>query len=160
MSASVYGRIPSIPEYFKDFIDNSVDLITQPKICCPFHEEDTPSFSYSAEKGVWRCFGSCHTGGDVIALHQSNYRIKSRKEAERSLYELYHVDKTDMILRYDAYVDKINEDRIKSKTLYNIALQKANTVERWLELDYVMSKYPVEDMALQDLLDSWEVRKE
>ena len=64
----------SIPEYFTRFIDRSIDLTKIPKICCPFHEEDTPSFSYSSEKGLWRCFGACKVGGDVIALHQKNYR--------------------------------------------------------------------------------------
>ena len=42
----------SIPEYFTRFIDRSIDLTKIPKICCPFHEEDTPSFSYSSEKGL------------------------------------------------------------------------------------------------------------
>ena len=78
----------SIPEYFTRFIDRSIDLTKIPKICCPFHEEDTPSFSYSSEKGLWRCFGACKVGGDVIALHQKNYRLRSRREAEDSLYKL------------------------------------------------------------------------
>ena len=78
----------SIPEYFTRFIDRSIDLTKTPKICCPFHEEDTPSFSYSSEKGLWRCFGACKVGGDVIALHQKNYRLRSRREAEDSLYKL------------------------------------------------------------------------
>ena len=34
---------------------------------CPFHEEKTPSFSVSAEKGVFYCFG-CHAHGDVISF--------------------------------------------------------------------------------------------
>lgn len=155
MSASIVGRLPSIPEYYKDYIDKNVDLNSNPKQCCPFHSEDTPSFSYSAEKGVWHCFGSCHTGGDVVALHQKNYKIRSKKEAEESLCELYKVDKSDVIKRCNDYMDRINETRIKSKTLYNKALKLANTVERYLELDYVMSKYPVEDIALQDLIDTW-----
>lgn len=34
---------------------------------CPFHGEKTPSFSVSADKGLYYCFG-CHAGGDVFAF--------------------------------------------------------------------------------------------
>jgi DNA primase len=34
---------------------------------CPFHTEKTPSFSVSAEKGTYYCFG-CNKGGDAITF--------------------------------------------------------------------------------------------
>ena len=43
----------TIPEYFSKYINNSIDLNTTPKVCCPFHQEDTPSFSYSALMKKW-----------------------------------------------------------------------------------------------------------
>ncbi|MFA0732019.1 MAG: hypothetical protein LKKZDAJK_000116 [Candidatus Fervidibacter sp.] len=36
---------------------------------CPFHNEKTPSFYVSPEKGLWYCFG-CGAGGDVIDFVQ------------------------------------------------------------------------------------------
>ncbi len=32
---------------------------------CPFHNEKTPSFSVTPDKGLYYCFG-CHKGGDVV----------------------------------------------------------------------------------------------
>ena len=35
------------------------------KACCPFHEEQTPSFHVNTDKQIFHCFG-CHAGGDVF----------------------------------------------------------------------------------------------
>ena len=38
--------------------------------CCPFHHEKTPSFSVSATKGFYKCFG-CDAAGDTINFLQT-----------------------------------------------------------------------------------------
>ena len=35
--------------------------------CCPFHNEKTPSFSVTPEKGFFYCFG-CRESGNVISF--------------------------------------------------------------------------------------------
>lgn len=41
-------------------------------ICCPFHSEKTPSFSFKEPEGgnggIFKCFGSCDISGDVFDL--------------------------------------------------------------------------------------------
>ena len=54
--------------------------------CCPFHNEKTPSFSISPDKGFFYCFG-CHTGGNVfnfISLYENvSYFEAIKMQAEK-----------------------------------------------------------------------------
>ena len=52
---------------------------------CPFHKDDTPSMTVSAEKGLWHCFG-CGEGGDVIGFVMQIERL-TFIEAVRRLAE-------------------------------------------------------------------------
>ncbi|MCI9050680.1 MAG: hypothetical protein HFI05_01960 [Lachnospiraceae bacterium] len=155
MQKEIIGRLPTIPEYYRDWINKNVDLEYNPKQCCPFHKEDTPSFSYSAEKGKWRCFGSCKCGGDIIDLHKKNYHLRSRTEAECSLKNLYHiVDKIE--LKRENVNLFVDDDKITQEVIYQKALLLANNVEKWLELDYFMSKTPIDITELESIVKRWE----
>lgn len=138
----------TIPEYFARFIDPTVDLNATPKICCPFHQEDTPSFSYSADKGVWRCFGACKFGGDVIAMHQKHYHLKNRQEAERSLYKLLGYQESVNPASRTADPPKANEYLVRAKAAYARAILVARTPDDWDELDYIMGQHPVDNDRL------------
>ena len=154
MNQDIKGRIPTIPEYYIKYINKNVDLTEAPKQCCPFHKEDTPSFSYSAEKGRWRCFGACKAGGDVVELHRRNYNLSSREEALKSLKALYEVIEKVSLNKENVNLF-VNDDRVEFESLYQKALLMANCPERWLEMDYVMSKTPVEISDLKLMLDKW-----
>lgn len=58
--------------------------------CCPFHNENTPSFSVSPAKGFYKCFG-CGRGGDsidfVMEVEKLNYL-----EALRYLAKKYGIE--------------------------------------------------------------------
>ncbi|MEO0650771.1 MAG: DNA primase [Planctomycetota bacterium] len=52
------------------------------KACCPFHEEKTPSFVVTPERGTWRCFGACGEGGDAITFVQRDTGMSFREAVE------------------------------------------------------------------------------
>jgi DNA primase len=57
---------------------------------CPFHNEKTPSFSVSATKGIYKCFG-CGRGGNVVTFVQEHEKL-SFVEAIRWLADYYKIE--------------------------------------------------------------------
>ncbi len=57
---------------------------------CPFHDEKTPSFTVSASKGIYKCFG-CGKGGNSVSfvMEHENY---SYPEALKYLAEKYSIE--------------------------------------------------------------------
>lgn len=149
----------TVPEYYTKFINQNVNLNETPKVCCPFHQEDTPSFSYHQETGRWRCFGSCKTGGDVIDMHRVNYKLGSRKEAEKSLLSVLGI-KESKNTEFSTVTQPVilNEDEIELNRIYHLCKMYADRPERWLDMDYAMSVYPVDVMRLKELLSKWGIK--
>ncbi len=58
--------------------------------CCPFHQEKSPSFSVSPDKGFYKCFG-CDAAGDAITFVREIEGI-SFVEAMRYLANKYGID--------------------------------------------------------------------
>ena len=154
----VEGRLPTVPEYYQEHINRGVNLLDEPKQCCPFHEENTPSFSFNPKTGRWSCFGKCHAHGDVVDMHQRVYHIESREEAYRSLRSLYKVS-SDRALSELNRMYFVEEDKVDDQAVYAEACALANTPERWVELDYAMSKCPFDRWNIMDLLYKWKGKK-
>ena len=58
--------------------------------CCPFHNEKTPSFSVSASKGIYKCFG-CGKSGTAVGFVMEHENM-SYTEALRYLARKYHIE--------------------------------------------------------------------
>lgn len=76
---------------------------------CPFHQEKTPSFTVSAEKQLYHCFG-CGKGGNVFTFVMELEKV-SFAEAVRSLAE-----KVGIVLSFTE-VDQEKQNEIEA--LYN-----------------------------------------
>ena len=157
-TAEIIKSYITIPEYFKKYIDSSVNLELTPKICSPFRQESTPSFSYSREKNIWKDFGGNKEGGDVINLHKVYNKLPNYNTAVISLAKL--LDIRIIIDEYSfsdlkekiANLGKENEEQntyvdleIKYRSLANKIedrLQKLNDIELYCKFDDLMfTKY-------------------
>ena len=58
--------------------------------CCPFHNEKTPSFSVSASKGIFKCFG-CGKSGTAVGFVMEHENM-SYTEALKYLAKKYHIE--------------------------------------------------------------------
>ena len=54
-----------IVEFIRQYVPSLKRAGKTYKACCPFHQEKTPSFTCSSEKGLFYCFG-CQAGGDIF----------------------------------------------------------------------------------------------
>jgi len=57
---------------------------------CPFHNEKTPSFTVSAAKGIYKCFG-CGKGGNAVNFIMEHEHL-GYPEALKYLARKYHID--------------------------------------------------------------------
>lgn len=76
---------------------------------CPFHNEKTPSFSVSPQKGIFHCFG-CGEGGNSIGFYMKIENI-SFYEAVKRLAEKVNVE----LPRADSYDYHRSDERRKEK---------------------------------------------
>jgi DNA primase len=77
---------------------------------CPFHQEKTPSFTVSADKQVYHCFG-CGRGGNVFTFVMEFEKV-SFTEAVRSLAE-----KVGIVI---AFAESDQEHQNEIESLYNV----------------------------------------
>ena len=84
-----------ILDIVKEYVPSLKRSGTSYKACCPFHQEKTPSFTVSPDKGLYYCFG-CQTGGDifdfVMKIENMSFNEAARKLAERAGIDWHQED--------------------------------------------------------------------
>ncbi len=93
--------------------------------CC-WHVESRPSLCIDLNYGLWRCFGSCNTGGDIFSFYQKFFNV-SFSEAVQDIAEMYGVE---LVLD-----EEIIKEREHKKGLYNINNIMCNKFIQQLEAD-------------------------
>ncbi|MBW8049093.1 MAG: DNA primase [Cytophagales bacterium] len=81
------------------------------KALCPFHNEKTPSFSVSAARGIFKCFG-CGKGGDAISFIKE-YQGFSYYEALKYLANKYGIQ-----VEEDEFTDEDLKQQSEIESLY------------------------------------------
>ncbi|WP_409029428.1 CHC2 zinc finger domain-containing protein [Gracilimonas sediminicola] len=143
-----------IPQHTINYIreaanDNIVDLIgehvqlkragSSMKGKCPFHDENTPSFSVSEQKGIYKCFG-CGEGGDAV-----DFLIKRTGhefiEVIRDLAERYHIQieeektvKHQSKEQIPSFIDKATRAKIR-KSGYALLFFSEKELNQFLDKD-------------------------
>ncbi|MFA6082181.1 MAG: DNA primase [Patescibacteria group bacterium] len=103
---------------------------------CPFHSEKTPSFSVSAERQSWHCFG-CNEGGDVISFVQKIDGL-SFVEALSKLAARVGIEISPMS-------DKENQERSEKSKILEVLIVASNFYHQ------ILLKSPVANLARQYL---------
>ena len=119
-------------------ISHYLKLDRNGKACCPFHNEKTPSFKVTENKGIFKCFG-CGESGDHISFVMKQERL-GFLEAITRIAEL-----TGMELEYEEVPDKEKFEARKAKK---------DTAQEILQ--YTVSQYR---KNLWDLPDDHPVKK-
>lgn len=78
----------------RDVVESFGVKLVKNKALCPFHKEDTPSFSINEKTNRWTCFGGCNKSGDVIDFIAA-FTGKSIEEIVG-----YQAEEHDKILNY------------------------------------------------------------
>lgn len=84
MDSNIFEEIKSKLDIIEVAECYGLELDRHGKCNCPFHNEDTPSFSISKKKQMFHCFG-CNVSGDVIALTQRLLGLQSPLAAAKKL---------------------------------------------------------------------------
>ncbi len=103
---------------------------------CPFHQEKTPSFSVSPDRGTYHCFG-CGVGGDAISFVREIEGLDFVGAIE------WLADRFSVPLEYEDSTPEADAQRKRKERLYALLEQAAAFYERvlWSESGKAVQEY-------------------
>lgn len=132
--------IPQLGDYYSNY---EVDFDNKPVVCCPLHDEDTPSCRYYEHTNSFYCFG-CRKGGNIINLHMyfAEKMNGERPEYEDAVMFLYNYfikgKETEEFIDLSAQTlqqTKLNSDADLVKyNIYRVNLENSVTYDNSLKL--------------------------
>lgn len=125
-----------------DIVGQFVDL-KKNKGCCPFHDEKSPSFTVTPNKGIYKCYG-CGAGGDSVSFIMQHERMDFIQAVE------WIASRYNIKVEYDS--KEINEVEIQEgkqmQTVLNTAAKKYQELLWKMKANDVV---PVELLATRQL---------
>ena len=103
---------------------------------CPFHQEKTPSFSVSPDRGTYHCFG-CGVGGDAISFVRETEGLDFVGAIE------WLADRFNVELEYEDASPEADAQRRRRERLYALLDQAATFYEKtlWAESGKPVQEY-------------------
>ena len=103
---------------------------------CPFHQEKTPSFSISPDRGTYHCFG-CGVGGDAISFVRETEGLDFVGAIE------WLADRFNVELEYEDSTPEADAKRKRKERLYSVLDQAATFYEKtlWTESGKPVQEY-------------------
>jgi DNA primase len=103
---------------------------------CPFHQEKTPSFSVSPDRGTYHCFG-CGVGGDSISFVRELEGLDFVGAVE------WLADRFNVELEYEESTPEADAKRKRTERLYALLDQAATFYEKtlWTESGKPVQEY-------------------
>lgn len=131
--------VPQLGNYYDNY---PVNFDNKAYVCCPLHDEDTPSMRYYEETNSFYCFG-CSRGGDVIQLHRYftekiNGTMPTRDEAINFLYQYFIKGRETetFIQKPVASNEKLNSDSdIVKLNMYRFNLEQSITFDNHINME-------------------------
>lgn len=105
----------------EDILDAYYHTSPRKKVCCPFHEERTPSFSYKDD--YYTCFGGCGAKGDTITFVQKYFNLQYSEALQ----------KIDADFRLNIYNDESWKDPAAIKKTQAALEQRRKEQQRQLD---------------------------
>ena len=129
--------------------------------CCPFHEEKTPSFTVTPDKGIFYCFG-CHEGGNVFKfislMEHITYFEAVKLQAERLGIKMPSQKKTSAEIKTEQEKDALLKIASMAQNFYHNCLIKSKDGEagrKYLAARGI-SENVIQEFNLGFAPDSWD----
>ena len=103
------------------------------KACCPFHNEKTPSFFVTPDRGIFKCFG-CGKGGNVFQFLME-YEGLTFPEAVVKLAERAHIPLEGGMELTEQQRSEMSFRKLRHKRLAQINLMALDFFQRQLALE-------------------------